>query len=136
MILSEWAIYYFCYFCGPLANKFGQILSARSDFLSQELLDNLKSLQDKCQPSADYQLHRRKLPKEISAIQKQPLNAGTICVVLKCKYNKKPAVLKVLKTRVSFHLQLSFKILRFVLWFLPNTANKLNKLNYSKLKLI
>ena len=103
-----------------MAGKLGQMLSARHDILSIELINHLSSLQStydiKSFSKKDLQLD--KIPAGITDIDYRALKAGTICVVLNCKYKNQDAVLKFVKKGIPEKLASTFYWMLFFLWLI------------------
>jgi predicted unusual protein kinase regulating ubiquinone biosynthesis (AarF/ABC1/UbiB family) len=112
----DWSIYYFCTWCGPMANKLGQLLSARKDFLSIELVDKLEELQSQCVFDVRKDIDVRKIPSGVSDLSFDAIKAGTICVVLHCKYKGQPAILKMVKSGIEQQLKESYRKMMSGLW--------------------
>lgn len=120
MIFVELCIYYFCFYCGPMAAKLGQIFSARTDLFSRELILELSKLRDQCQVTSFHpdDLDLDRIPKNISDINYNALKAGTICIVLKCKYKDKNAIIKFVKKGIAKKLSNTFYWMLFFIWMI------------------
>lgn len=120
MNFVETCLYYFCFYGGPFAAKLGQIFSARNDLFSSELTGYLKELQSEYQVSSfrPGDLDLDKLPPGITDINFHALKAGTICVVLRCKYKGEDAVIKIVKKGVEKKLADTFYWMLQFLWLL------------------
>ena len=103
-----------------MAGKLGQILSARPDILSSELISYLSFLQStndiKSFNKKDLQID--KIPAGITDIDYKALKAGTICVVLNCRYKNQDAVLKFVKKGIPEKLASTFYWMLFFLWLI------------------
>ena len=118
MIFVETCIYYFCFYGGTMAAKLGQIFSARTDLFSGDLIKELSKLRDQCHVNTfnPTELDLNRLPKNVSDINYNALKAGTICIVLKCKYKNKPAIIKFVKKNVAKQLADTFYWMLLFLW--------------------
>ena len=103
-----------------MAAKIGQILSARTDIFSGELIQSLSKLRSHYQIDSfvPSQVDVDQLPPGVTHINYQVLKAGTICVVFKCRYKKKPAVIKIVKMGVAQQLSRVFSVMLWFLWLI------------------
>ena len=125
MKLWEHALTYVLTHGGIIFNKIGQLLSQRGDLLSKEMRDGLKHLQ------SDIEINYSIDPNTINNIHilefdPKPLKAGTVGSVYMCKYNNKPAILKLRHPGIVKHVYIAYymmKTLCFPLKLFKLTSN-------------
>lgn len=113
-------LYLACVSLGPLFIKFGQLISIRHDFFSEDIVKPLAQLQDNV-PAFDTGIAietiesslKKPLNKLFLAFDPKPIASASIAQVYQATlYNKDTVVVKVIKPYISEQLKVDIRLLR------------------------
>tara|TARA_Y100001954_G_scaffold17938_1_gene16569 strand:- start:416 stop:1807 length:1392 start_codon:yes stop_codon:yes gene_type:complete len=105
---------------GPVFIKLGQLLSTRTDLISQELASNLKELTDSCEP-IDFSYIKEELKRNLGQradtllknIDAVPLASASLAQVHRVTLNNEELVVKVQRPGLEKQIQRDIDALRF-----------------------
>lgn len=126
---------------GSIFIKFGQLISSRSDILSKDLVEELKSLKDNVNPIPFLQVRERvqknfskDLDQIFEYIEEQPIGTASIGVAYRGKLQTgEIVVLKVKRPGIEKKILIDFSILRFLALQLEKISSEIKFLGLSRI---